>query len=1004
MNKTSIVNFCVNKPFKLMIFFLTLTILSSLAIFKIPVQLMPNIKPSTVSIKTNVRGGMPANQVERIITIPLEKELSAISGIKDIHSASKNSESLIILNFNRKTDINTKILEVNQIYEKIKPDLPREIDTPIIAKYNQYDTPIYIISIHSKTKTQEELRQIAETSLKQKFMRLQGVANLEIAGGRERHILIALSEKKLQHMQLSVNDIIRNISRNNANIVTGKIKNKNNAFALRTNSLYTDLSEIENIVVHSAEHKDIVTLKDIATVKYDYKEQIDLSRINGKKNVSLYLQKQSDANTLKVCYLINKTVQSVREEYKDQFAIETVSNKALFITKSLKELLFALSIGIILAFLIIFYFLRNKKLTLIVCLSLPLSLVFSIAALYLWGFSLNINSITGLCLGVGMLIDSAIVVSENIFKEAKNTKDFKQAIINATSAMFTPLTASTLSTIIVFVPLIMADPRTKALYAPLALAVVFSLMFSLLISLFLLPALISRFVEQKNEQKKTTKNIFLKKLHKQILLKILKKPKQIITCLVALFCLGVLFLYMIPKDIAAAENENKFTVFAELKSGAKLEVANKTVTEIENILKGVKEIKKTIVRIERWSGKIYVTLHDNLKVSTKTIMKRCDQLLKNAGTKQHAFVYLSQSENSSADEITLNIYGFKYPDMLKAAGTINETLKQRGNFFNFKYRYKPGRPEKKIIINRIKAAKAGFTVKDIADILHAKLKGLIATEIFEEGKEQEVIVRLSETDRYDLDDILNVQINNPNGENIPLKTLMTLQDGKSPSQIWHLNKKRLIQLQFATDITSTEEAVKKVKKLLQSINLPKGCFYEFGHDYIELKKSYNALKTAVVIMLLLIYMLLASVFENYTEPLKIMLTLPFAVLGIAIAVLFTGMHFSLGSLNGVIILGGICVNNAIIMTDCFNEFKRKFKSSIKASIYTAHKRLRPIMMTTLTTILGLLPLSFNTNTSAAIYRDMAITVIMGLTFSTLIILFVFPLILGYKRKDKHQVK
>lgn len=998
MRIQTLIHSCIKKPLKIIIFFMCLFALSLITLFKIPVELFPATDTKTVSVTTRIRGGIPADQTEKLITIPLEKELSILDGISQINSVSKDSESTIIINFNQQTDTDTSILEINQTYEKIKHTLPKEIMPPVISKYNQYDDPIYIISVYSEEKSTEELRSIAKNKLKPAFLRIKGIANIEIAGGRKQKIIIEAAEHKLIQRKLSIHQVIQNISANNQNVLTGKITGTKNSFSVRTEAKYKNLEEIRELIVSSANQKDIIRLKDIATVKYGYSEAVDIARINGKKSVCLYIQKQSDANTIKVCNETAKKLKDISRSLAPKILTQTVLDKSVFIKKSLKNLLTALMFGMILAFLTVHLFLKDRRTTILVCLCIPLSLIFSIAGLYFFGFTLNINSISGLALGVGMLVDSSIVVSENMHQKLRIFKDFKKALTRAASELFIPLFAATASTVIVFVPMLASDPHTKELYSPLAAAVTFSLLFSLIISLILLPSVSAKLGYTKKAKDKTTEHDFfipLKKAYKKLLLKTFRKQKLILQILLPLLTFSAVLIYASPKNISPFGRDNKFTVFVELKSGARLDLADEAVAEAESILKEVPEIEKTIVHIERWSGKIYVTLKDNTKTDTKTLMQKCLNLLKNTGVKQKAFIYLS-SGNSSSEEIILNVYGHNYENMLKSAQNIHKTIAHDTDFYNFKYRYKPGRPEKIIKVDKKKALLFGFSTKDIAERLHAKVRGLIASEIFTAGKENEILVKLEENNRYTMEDIMSLHLISADNKKVPLKDIAIFKDAISPSQIWHLNQKRLIQISFSSRSYTLKSAVKKIGVLLKHIELEEQCFYEFDSSYKKLNKSYTNLKLALLLMLIFVYMIMASVFESYKKPLKIMLTLPFACIGIAASILFTGLEFSLGSLNGCMILGGICVNNAIIMTDYFAHLQKRMKSDVFAAISAATKRLRPILMTTLTTIAGLLPLVFASSSSAKIYRDMSITVILGLSVSTVIILFVFPLILSAK--------
>ena len=967
--------------------FSVLVLWGIISFVKIPVELRPNASFNNISIIANVRGGMPPEEVEKLITIPIEEAVSTIAGLKTLNSTSKEGQSNIVLSFPPETDMDMIGLEVSERFDAIKNDLPKEMERPIIAKYEQNDVPVIILTLGSDNLNVEELRRIADKNLKPFLQRVNNVANVEVAGGREQKIVIEADEDKLLARGLSLDRVTDAIGRNNMNILAGDVKMKDKQLLIRAEAQFKDLDEVKNTIVTSRYGTDIVRVRDVADVSYEYMESNNYSSFNSKPVVSIYIQKESESNTVKVCKDVVKEVENLKITLPKDVTLQVIDNQSEFIEEVINKVTESLLYGALLAIGVLYFYLRDIRATLIIGAAIPLSVIITMGFRYWTGNSLNVLSLSGLALGIGMLVDNSIVVLEIASQKMEAGLDRIKASIEGPESVMLSLVASTCTTLIVFLPIVFVNPQTKILYGGMAMAVAFSLISSLFVSISLVPVLFSRGSAQ-------MKSVgFIKDLgarYRTVLFGGFRYRYFVVGAVLMLLLGSVLYLALMDKDIFGGADEGKFTVFVELQSGARVDISKKLVEEVENKLKVIPEIESYSSRVDGWSSKIFYKLKKIRAKQTPQVLDEVRKLITGMGQKEKAFVYTSSGESVGVTEIVINLFGYSYPQLLELSSKLSEEIKKIGGFFDFKLRYKPGRPERVIKINRERASLLGFSVQEVADAIHARVRGIRATKIFQNGKEIETIIRLKEENRKTFEEVSNIQLVNKQGRKVNLAELADFKEDLAPSEIWHQDKMRMIQVSCSTTSYSIGTSMELIGGLFKYLKFPEDYFAQFGGDFKEMKKTYSNLQVAVVIMLLLVFMLLASLFESYHQPIIIMITVPLSLIGASIFLGFSRFAMTIGVLMGIIILGGIVVNNAIIFFDSFNHLRTKNHGFMKSIVIAGTSRLRPILMTTSTTILGLMPLAFDKSSASNMWAPLAITVIGGLSSSTVLTLVVIP--------------
>ena len=931
-------------------------------------------------------------------------------------------------------------LEVREKFNRVRNKLPKSIEKPIIAKYEYNDVPIMIVAITSNTLTPEEIRKIVDRKIKYKLQRIEGVARVEVAGGREAKIFVDINKFRLQSLSLPIQAVINTINKNNANLLVGSIKRPHDKYLVRVIGELKSLKDIENLSLITTKEGSAVRIGDIAKVKNSYLAARVFARVNSKPSVSLYIQKESLANTVKVADRIKQEIKEIKKNLRKDIKITIVSNQADYIRKSIQNVKQSLYLGAGLAFLTLFLFLRSPLVIFTIGLSIPLSILGTFFFMRISNLSINLMTLSGLALGVGMLVDNSIVVIENLYRKIEQLikshyssqlqqdsppprfviPPSLQKKLSAESAKEVQLAifASTLTTLAVFIPLVFIDPGIRMLYSGMALTICFAIITSLFCALTLVPMIISRLrIKTKLSQNKSR----IQSVYTSALTYILHFRYLLAAITLGGFIITLHQWGKLPKEFIGVAEQNKFTTFIEMPPGTRLDITNRIVKQVERFISRLPEVKNVQSKVEYSSAKIYVDLKPlkERKIPTAKVINKIRPFTKKF---PDAFIYFEEPQEVGTKEILVNIYGYSYDVLKSLAIEIGQRIQAIRRFTDAKIRMREGRPEIRINVDKARAALLGLTVEDIAETLHAQFRGLVATyyrgfpgkepiiklsrssskslrikakSSYKKGEnahELETIVRLEKDFRRTIDDLHKAVFVSPYGRTIYLPQIASFSFDLTPSEIWRENKQRMVQVSANTGGMALGTAANKVKDALKNLEMPKGYFWKIGGNYEKMLRNQKELLFAVLLSIIIIYMILASLFESFSQPLIIMATVPLAAIGAVWALRLTSKPVSMGAMIGIIMLGGIIVNNAIILVDHINFLKKTkgIKEIFKLAVRASSDRVRPIIMTSLTTIASMLFMAFRYSESSNLWSPLAITVIGGMTVGSILTLFVVP--------------
>jgi HAE1 family hydrophobic/amphiphilic exporter-1 len=775
---------------------------------------------------------------------------------------------------------------------------------------------------------------------------------------------------------------------------------------------YKSISDVENIGVFATPQGVIIKLKEIASVKDSFLEPTNYARTDIEPVVSIYIQKESTANTIQVVLSIEEEIQRLKRRLDKDIFIKSTLNQSDAIEEAINSVKSSLVYGAVLAVFILLLFLRDFRVTGIIGVTIPISVMATFIMMYFHKISINVMTLSGLALGIGMLVDNSIVVLDNMDKK-KKTVDFSRrdwkasyakAIISGASEMGLAILASTITTIIVFLPFVFVNKATRMLWSGLALTVTYSLLSSLFVALTLVPMLSDRIKAKPSLAPKKKKTMFkndiaanIRARYRKLLGLGLKMRYIFALAAFGLLLAALLIGYKTEREFMAGTEEGRFTIFVELEPGAKLDVTDKMVKEIEILLSDIQEIKTFTSRVEPWSSKLYVKLQP-LAQRKRNTKKVIDDIREKAQTVEKkykgGFIYFSEIEEKGLKEIVLDLYGYEYDVLKELAVSIATRLGTIEGFEDIRMSRISGRPEWAIVVDKERAGLYDLTTKDIAETLHSEIRGLRATLYHTESREVETVSRLRKEDRERLDDLRKAILFSSEGNPLLLEQVADFTPQIGASEIIRKNKMRVVHITAMITKQSLIDAVKKIRANLSDMEFPRDYYYRIGGNYernLKNEKELWAFPTGVLwITIFLVYLVLASLFESYIQPFIIMISVPLAVIGVILALKITNKPISQGVIIGAIMLAGIVVNNAIVLVDRINFLRKDSNNLFKSLIEAGEDRLRPIAMTTSTTILGLLPMAFDRSESANLWSPLAITVIGGMTSSTLMTLFLVP--------------
>lgn len=993
-----IVEFSVNRPVTTTMFFLAVIMVGFICFAKLPQELFPPLTYPQLTVITNYPNAAP-EEIENLITKSVEEALATVKNVKKINSVSKEGLSLVTAEFLWGTDMDFAALGAREKIDLIKEKLPQESEEPLIMKLDPFAMPAMIISITGNLSSYE-LLQTSKGIIKDRLEKIEGVASISISGGREREISVEVDQGRLKACKISIVSIVESLKNSNLNYPAGTTDEKTYQYLTRTMGEFKEISEIGETVIAKDKHH-LILLSQVAKVKEILKERESYSRFNGQENISLSIQKQPAANTIKTAKKIRREINNLKKILPKDIQMEIIYDLSSFIENSIQGTRNAALNGGILAFLVLLFFLRDWRKSLIVTFSIPVSIMAVFCLMYFKGFSINMMSLGGLALGIGMMVDNAIVVIENTLRHRQAGKEIKQATIDGTNEVIGAIFSSTLTTIAVFLPLAFVSGIPGQLFRELSFTITFSLIVSLIVAMTLIPRLlvVSSSIIPLRELPRWTK------IQQNLLKLFLTKKKKSFGLIILLFLSSVVVLLMVERQFMPKIDQRQFMLKVNMPVGTKLEVTDLVTGKIEKILSTFSEIKNVTVSVGSWEkhlenlgmhqSQIIVDLKAKKKKETKEVIYRLKQKLQQENLMNAQIEYIlaesmfkSLFKTSSPIEIVVKGDDFKMLE--KITKKLMKKIEKIKGVYGVKSDLTPSAPETKLVVNREKAASYNLSVANIAHTALIGLKGYVATKFKQEGKEIDIRVRLRKEDREDVGKLRELLIYSPLDINVSLAEVAKLSVGRGPSEIKRMDQQRTIVISAQVFKRSLNAVLKDVDNSLEDFQKISGYTMNLAGEREKIKESFRNLLFILLFSLLLVYMIMAAQFESLWQPLVIIFTFPLSIIGIALAIFVTHTPLSIMVFLGMIILGGIVVNNGIVLVDCIDHLKRQGRKTYDALFLASAMRLRPILMTTLTTVLGLFPLALGLGEGAELRAPLAITVIGGLTMATVLTLLVIP--------------
>ena len=999
----------VKRPIATTMVFLIVIVLGVMGFRFLPVDLLPQIEYPQLTVRTNYPNVGP-EEIETLITDRVENALAGVPNVESMRSRSEEGQSRVTLEFSQGTNIDEAANDVRAAIDRIRDDFPPEVESPRIWKFDPDNFPVVILGAKSR-RNMEELTRILEREISQRFEQIPGAGSVDVWGGVYREIQVQLKRDRLASSQLSANDVRQALLRENVTLPGGDMREGISDMYVRTRGEYRSVEEIANTIITVVDGMPI-RLRDVAEVVDGYQDINRLVQIDGQPMVRLGVRKQSGANTVAVAREARAIMDRINRE-RDDIELMLVIDQSQFIQNSINNVQQSALWGGLLAVLILYFFLRNGSTTFIIALSIPISIIATFGLLFFNDLTLNQMSFGGLALGIGLIVDNAIVVLENMVRLRENGRKLEESALTGTRQVSGAIVASTLTTIVIFIPVLFMQTVSGMLFRELALVVVFALLCSLLVALSLVPMLGSRFLTVKagggNGRRLHARLgdwfVRLETGYSRLLERVLRHRKMVFAVTTLLLVITFLLWPLLPVELAPQTDADEIGVDLEMAQGTNIAVVNEYLRELERIVREsapMDEVRHMTIEIRNGDAEVELALYGADERSINSF-ELADQIRRNVSGKipgaeirveaQSGLWMLRRlfgSGGSQALQLELRGYDLDLADRL--AKNIQQIMERVPEIEDVRVSRREGRPEQNLIVDREKIADLGLSVSQVAEVIQTNVGGSRAGVFREGGEEFPITVRLQPDDRLSTLDLGNVPVRTGSGLIIPVSAVVHTEHRRSPTTIERIDGQRVTYITAnLRSGAALGDVIEKLEGELRDFTLPESFSLVFSGEYQEQQKARRDFTLSILMAVVLIYMVMAAQFERFLDPLIVMVTVPLAFIGVVPTLLLTGTSLNMQSLMGVVMLIGIVVNNAIVLVDYINLMRREQSLGIREAVVQAGRlRLRPILMTTCTTVLGMLPLAFGGGAGGEIQAALARSVIGGLTVSTLITLVLIP--------------
>ena len=1006
----------ISRPVLTVMAFAALAVLGLQSLSLMPVELFPRIDFPFITIITVYPGAGP-REIETLISKPLEEAVSSINGVRTVQSSSQEGVSVVALEFFVGTDLDAAGNEIRSRLDAARAGLPREAQAPVLYKASVSSIPVLILGL-SGSRPADEVRQLAEDVIKDRLTKVTGVASVSVVGGQQREVEVEVDKARLQAYGLSIGQVAQALTLENLNLPSGGIREGRQEYAVRTVGEFERLEDLLEVRLLTASGAPVL-LRDIAHISSGFADRTQLSRLNQRDSVGIVIQKQADANTVRVVSGVKHELDRLRPDLPGDLVTKVAYDQSTFLEDSLADVRTSLILGAILAVLVVYVFLHDVRSTFIISLAIPTSMLAAFTPMYFAGFSLNMMTMLALALSTGILVDDSIVVLENVHRHLQQGELPRDAAVNGRSEIGLAAIAITLTDVVVFVPIAFMGGIVGQFFRQFGLTVATVTLLSLFVSFTLTPMLASRWFQRRRREEPEVSgavgglfrrfDTLYKRLdagYRSVLAWALDRRRTVVA-----LGLGALFIVVplagaLGFEFMPVIDQGQFSVKIETPAGTNLDTTNQVVSKVEDVLAKQPEMEAMFTTVGSTAGAVNFGVTSqgtnvaNIAVSLvdKTRRTRSDRQVVAAlraatrtipGAKIR---FETTTFGPPGAPVQIELLGDDFDLLNRAAAEVSSRIRQVPGLIDVDTSWRVGRPELQVRVDRLKAASYGLSTGVVAATLRTSIQGSTDTKFRAGGQEYDIRVRLPEAERKSPEDVGNILIGAPLGRPIYVKDVATVSLATGPTQIDRKNRQRMV-------VASASLAPgyffgnmqREINRHLAGLQL-RGVTLRWGGEAEQLSESGGQLGGALLLSVLLVYMLMAALFEGFLSPLIIMFSLPMAMVGAILGLMVAGKTLSIVSMIGIIMLMGLVTKNAILLVDYTNTLRARGETRREAILQAGPTRLRPILMTTVAMIAGMLPVALGIGRGAEFRSPMAVAVIGGLIWSTLLTLIVIPVV------------
>ena len=1048
----------------IVMFTVAVVLFGIVSLSRLKVNLLPDISYPTVTIRTELTGAAPV-EIENLLTKPIEEAVGVIRNVRLVRSVSRTGQSDVTLEFVWGTDMDIAGVDVREKVDII--DLPLEAKRPLLLRFDPSSEPIMRLGLLRKDEGQsiadagsvvaslKAIRRLAEDRIKNDLEAEEGTAAVKVSGGFEDEIQIHVDQQKLSQLDISIQQIAERIRAENVNLSGGRLEEGRQRYLVRTINEFQTVEEFADAIVANVAGRPVF-LRDVATVTRGYKEREAITRVNGQESVELAIYKEGDANTVQVANRVERRLETIRESLPEELELVKIYDQSEFISAAIQQVTSAAIFGGILAIMVLYGFLQDSRATTIIAVAIPVSVIGTFLLMYSNDVSLNIMSLGGVALAVGMLVDNAIVVLENIVRKREQGQGILEAARNGTAEVSTAVIAATLTTIAVFFPMVFISGVAGQLFRDQALTVTFALIFSLIVALTLIPMLAalgtgSRYQEAGEE---TPPNRFTRAIatvvrafgvvfagvkwlcwiilwvpgwllqhlylsvakgYEPVLRWSLSHRAAVVGGAAAIFAATMLLIPRLGTELIPQLSQGEFEVDLRLSPGSPLVETDRAIQAAHAATRDIDDVELNYsvagtgnrlnanpVDSGENTGTLSITLKPGAgraeEAAAMDAMRK--QLMQLPGVQ---YEFSRPSLMTFASPLQIEVSGFDLEDLEAVNQVLVSKMQASDRYVDVKTTIESGNPEIQIVFDQERAASLGLSVRDIADRVVANVRGELATRYTWRDKKIDVLVRSVDTTRASIADIRSLIVNPAAERPVTLEAVAEIKIARGPAEIRRIAQERVAIISANLAYGDLGAAVADANSIIDGTPMPQGITAMVSGQNEEMQDSFRSMQFALLLAVFLVYIVMASQFESLIHPLVILFTIPLALVGAVLALFLTGTTVNVVAFIGVIMLAGIVVNNAIVLVDLINQLQAQGLEKTSAIMEAGQARLRPILMTTLTTVLGLLPMAIGFGEGSELRTPMAIAVIGGLLVSTLLTLVVIPVVYSLLDRKKWSV-